>query len=169
MTEDQSDRKIELVSKDEKSFKVPEKEILMSGLIKDMLEEPDEDETDIPVIPVPNVMSKPLEKVLKYCAHHWNNKADEIEKPLKGKVEDVISDFDKQFLSEIDQELLIELIMAANYLNIQDLLNLTCAKVASMIKGKTPEEIRQMFNIENDLTPEEEEKIREENKWCEES
>lgn len=59
--------------------------------------------------------------------------------------------------------------MAANYLNIKSLLDLTCAKVASMIKGKSPEQIREMFGIENDFTPEEEEKIREENKWCEES
>ena len=30
-------------------------------------------------------------------------------------------------------------------------------------------EIRQLLHIENDLTPEEEAKIREENKWCEEN
>ncbi|KIH57029.1 Skp1 family, tetramerization domain protein [Ancylostoma duodenale] len=35
-------------------------------------------------------------------------------------------------------------------------------------KGKTPEEIRVMFNITNDFTPEEEENIRKENAWCEE-
>lgn len=34
-----------------------------------------------------------------------------------------------------------------------------------MIKGKTPEEIRKTFNIENDFTPEEEEQIRKENEW----
>jgi len=37
-----------------------------------------------------------------------------------------------------------------------------------MIKGKTPEEIREMFNIEDDLTEEEKEQIRKENEWCEE-
>jgi S-phase kinase-associated protein 1 len=157
---------VELTSKDGQKFKVKKQVILMSGLIKDMLEEGDEEE--VPVIPVPNVDSKPLKKVIEYCEYHWNNPAEEIEKPLKGKIEDVICDWDKKFL-EIDQSLLIELIMAANYLNIKDLLDLTCAKVASMIKGKSPEQIREMFGIENDFTPEEEEKIREENKWCEDA
>lgn len=41
-------------------------------------------------------------------------------------------------------------------MDIKPLLDLTCAKVASMIKGKTPEEIRKTFNIVNDFTPEEE-------------
>ena len=159
---------IELVSKDEKTFKVAKKVILMSGLIKDMLEEDEQDEGDIPTIPVPNVDAGPLVKVLDYCKHHWNNKADEIEKPLKGKIEDVVCDWDKKFL-KMDQSLLIELIMAANYLNIKDLLDLTCAKVASMIKGKSPEQIREMFGIENDLSESETLKIKEENKWCEES
>ena len=47
-------------------------------------------------------------------------------------------------------------------MDIKSLLDLTCAKVASMIKGKTPEEIRKTFNIVNDFTPEEEAQVREE-------
>jgi len=38
-----------------------------------------------------------------------------------------------------------------------------------MIKGKSPEEIRTMFHIENDFTPEEEAQVRDENKWAEET
>jgi S-phase kinase-associated protein 1 len=34
-----------------------------------------------------------------------------------------------------------------------------CKTVANMIKGKTPEEIRKLFNIVNDFTPEEEVRI----------
>jgi S-phase kinase-associated protein 1 len=55
------------------------------------------------------------------------------------------------------------LLLAANYLDIKSLIELCCAKVATMIKGnhfiyligKTPEEIRQTFGIVNDFTPEE--------------
>ena len=37
--------------------------------------------------------------------------------------------------------------------------------VADMMKGKTPEEIREIFNIKNDFTKEEDE-IRRENQWA---
>jgi len=67
---------------------------------------------------------------------------------------------------KVDQSTLFELILAANYLNIKPLLDLTCLTVANMIKGKTPEEIRKTFNIPNDFTPEEEEKVRRENQWA---
>ena len=58
--------------------------------------------------------------------------------------------------------------MAANYLDCPGLLNLSCKKVAFMIKGKTPQEIRDTFGIENDLTPEELEQIKKGNEWCDE-
>lgn len=70
---------------------------------------------------------------------------------------------------DVDQEVLFELILAANYMDLKPLLDLCCAKVASMIKGKTPEAIRKTFNIVNDFTPEEEAAIIAENKWAEES
>jgi len=164
------DKFVKLLSKDEQEYKIQQNIMMQSGLISDMLEDQvDAEESDVPEIPLPNVDSKALQKVIDYCKQHHNNKAIEIEKPLKGKIEDVICDWDKKFLEELDQSVLIELIMASNYMNIKSLLDLTCAKIASMIKGKSPEQIREMFDIENDFTPEEEEKIREENKWCEES
>ena len=70
---------------------------------------------------------------------------------------------------DVDQEMLFEVVMAANYLDIKPLLELSCAKVASLIKGKSIQEIRQFFQIENDFSPEEEAQVMEENKWAEES
>jgi len=54
----------------------------------------------------------------------------------------------------------------SEYLNIKNLLDLTCQTVVDMIKGKTPKEIRKTFNIKNDFTPEEEEEVRRENQWA---
>lgn len=73
-----------------------------------------------------------------------------------------------QLTFQVDQGTLFELILAANYLDIRSLLDVTCKTVANMIKGKTPDEIRKTFNIKNDFTPAEEEQVRKENTWCEE-
>ena len=68
--------------------------------------------------------------------------------------EDEKNVWDKDFV-KVDDETLFNLILAANYLDIKSLLDLTCKTVADEIKGKTPEEIRVRFNIKNDFTPEE--------------
>ena len=63
--------------------------------------------------------------------------------------------------------MLFEIILAANYLDIKGLLDLGCKTVAKMIEGKTTQQLRDQFSIENDFTPEEEERIRRENEWAE--
>jgi S-phase kinase-associated protein 1 len=134
----------------------------MSVTIKNMLEDLG---GGIPEasIPLHNVTEKILAKVIEYCEHCVKNPT-EFEKTSKGV--DDISPWCKQFCT-VDQSTLFELILASNYLDIKPLLDLTCKTVSNMIKGKTPEEIRKTFNIKNDFTPEEEEKVRRENEWCE--
>ena len=78
-----------------------------------------------------------------------------------------MGEFDAKFIDIDNLETIFDIIMAANYLDIKSLLDLSCAKIATLIRGKTPEEIRKTFNIVNDFTPEEEAQIREENKWAE--
>lgn len=55
---------------------------------------------------------------------------------------------------------------ASCYLKIQNLNDLGCKTVANIIAGKTPEQIRQTFNIKNDFTREEEEEVKEEFAWA---
>ena len=86
-------------------------------------------------------------------------------KPAGAKTDEELKAWDTEF-TKVDQGTLFELILAANYLNIKPLLDLTCATVANMIKGKSPEEIRKTFNIENDFTQEEEEEVKRENQWA---
>jgi len=115
------------------------------------------------------VKSTILAKVIDFITHYRTEAMTEIEKPLKSaNMAEVVQEWYATFVN-VEQEILFELILAANYMDIKPLLDLTCATVASMIKGKTPEEIRKTFNIVNDFTPEEEAQVREENKWCEEA
>ena len=57
-------------------------------------------------------------------------------------------------------------LQAANYLAIEDLVDLGCTAVADKMRGKTPEQIRVAFDIENDYTPEQEAEVRRENAWA---
>merc|ERR1719373_837885 len=130
----------------------------------------DEDgDEDVSEIPLPNVKATVLSKVIEFCTHHREEPMAEIEKPLKSNImSEVVQKWYAEFVN-VEQVLLFELILAANYMDIKPLLDLSSATVASMIKGKTPDEIRTAFNIlPDDFTPEEEAQVRENNKWCEE-
>ena len=70
---------------------------------------------------------------------------------------------------DLPQAELFELMLAANFLDIKSLLDLCSAKLASWITSYSVEEIREFFGIENDYTPEEEAKIKEENMWAQEA
>jgi S-phase kinase-associated protein 1 len=157
--------KLKLQSQEGQIFEVEDSVACKSQLIKNMVEDSGTDEE----IPLPNVKSEVLEKVIEYCRHYKDISPEEIKKPLpSANLSEVVPAWDASFV-ELPQEMLFELILAANYLDIKGLLDLTCAKVASMIKGRSPEEIRRTFNIENDFTPEEEAQVREENRWAEEA
>jgi S-phase kinase-associated protein 1 len=161
LDDDEKNVNIVLTSSDSVVFKVDNNIILQSELIRTMLE-CDNDNNEIFL---PNIKGNILSKVIDYFKHHHNNPAAEIERPLKSNnFNEVVSVWDAQFV-EVDDEILFDLILAANYMDSKPLLDLACAKVASFMNGKSAEQIRQRFNIKNDLTPEEEEAIKAENKW----
>ena len=110
-------------------------------------------------IPCPSVESPILSKAVEFCTWHAKASAD-------GLPEDAKKEWNQKFI-DVDQGTLFHTLMAANALDIKPLLDLACKAVADMMKGKTPEEIRAHFNIQNDFTPEEEEEVRRENAWCE--
>lgn len=121
-----------------------------SQTIKHMIE----DDCANSSIPIPNVTSNILAKVIEYCKKHVEAKNDE----------EGLKSFDAEFM-KVDKDTLYDLLLASNYLEIKSLLDLGCQTVADKIMGKTPEEIRKEFGIKNDFTPEEEEEIRKENAW----
>merc|ERR1711985_9838 len=150
MADDAESTSVKLKSKQEEVFEVEKEVACRSVTVKNMI---DDTGLDAPV-PLPMVDSKILIKVIEYCKYHH-------------KAEHERNGWDKDFV-KVDDETLFNLILAANYLDIKSLLDLTCKTVADEIRGKTPEEIRIRFNIKNDFTPEEEEEVKRENAWCEE-
>ncbi|XP_022845505.1 SKP1-like protein 1A [Olea europaea var. sylvestris] len=147
---DATQKMIVLKSSDGEIFELEETAALESQVFKNMIEDGCADTC----IPLPNVTSEILAKIIEYCKRH-----------VEAACLEDLKKFDAEFV-KVDQRTLVNLIMASNYLNIKSLLDLTCQTMADMIKGKTPEEIRKIFGIKNDFTPEEEEQIRKENAWA---
>ncbi|KAG8050412.1 hypothetical protein GUJ93_ZPchr0009g1405 [Zizania palustris] len=156
-------------------FEVSKEVAMESQTIKNMIEY----NCTVTEIPLPNVSTIILSKVIEYCNKHVNarhqlsraNGVDNAVEPVDEATKDVeaeLKTFDSMFI-HIDHSTLYNIMLAANYLHIQGLLDLTCEPVADMIKGKTPEEVRKIFNIKNDYTLEEDEDTRRENKWAFES
>ncbi|KAF3328500.1 SKP1-like protein 1B [Carex littledalei] len=171
MSESTTSKMITLKSSDGVVFVVPETVAKQSITISHIME----DISTITFIPLLNVGAPTLALVIEYCKKHVeaadmsNTETTEdgsSPMPASSRIsDDELWNWDKQFI-DVDQETLFNLMMAADYLHIQGLLDVACHKVADMIKGKNPEEIRRTFNIKNDLTPEEEEEIRCENLWA---
>ncbi|XP_047051287.1 SKP1-like protein 1 [Lolium rigidum] len=147
---------ITLISSDGEKFEIAQEAAAMSQTVNHMIEDNCVDDKGVKL---PNVTSGILSKVIEYCNKHVAASGD-IASEQDPKT------FDVAFIIELDQATLYDIILAANFLEIKGLLDLSCQRVADMIKGKSPEEIRQTFNIKNDFTPEEEAEIRRENQWA---
>ena len=158
---------IKLRSSDSEIFEVDVEIAKMSETIKTLLEDSCLDDDDEEPIPLPDVNAAILRKVIEWSIHHKDDPPPAADEENREKRTEDIEPYDQEFL-KVDQGTLFELILAANYLDIKGLLDVTCKTIANMIKGKTPEEIRKTFNIKYEFTAEEEEKVRKENEWYEE-
>lgn len=88
--------------------------------------------TDQP-IPLHNVTSRILQKVIDYCTYHYEHPTPKSDDKKESRSDEIIP-WDKEFCN-VEQATLFELILAANFLDIKPLLDLTCKTVANMIKG----------------------------------
>ena len=95
--------------------------------------------------------------MIEYLEHiEAGNAVPNIEKPVRSNnMKDVTTEFYANFI-DLDDDHVQDLMKAANFLAIDDLLVLCLAKMGSVIRGLTIPEFRKRFNIINDFTPEEE-------------
>ena len=144
-------KKIILKSSDGETFEIEEAVAVQSQTIKHLIGDESANDTGIPVL---NVTSKILAMVIEYCKKHVDAaSSDELKK------------WDAEFV-KVDQDTLVDLISAANYLNIKSLLDLTCKTVGEMMRKTTPDDILKTFSSVNDYNPKEEGDVHWENQWA---
>ena len=141
-----------LISEGNQKIQIDPKSAERSLLLKRIMEDFNQKED----IPIEGIKYNILKKVVEYLVHYKDKEPSQIPKPIPtSDLKDVIDEQDFNFINGIDLDSVFDLINAANYMDISSLLDLSCAKIASLMKGKSAAEIRAMFNIECDLTEDE--------------
>lgn len=136
----------------------------MSDLVREIISE---DETDELIsVPIPKVTGHVLGKVMDFCTYYTTQEEmNKITTPLKSNsLEDLVQEWYVEYVN-MDRELLFQLVAAANFMDIKELLDLTCLAVAIAIKGKSAQELRTMFQVSEELDPEETNANQVENQW----
>ncbi|CAL5363451.1 unnamed protein product [Camellia sinensis] len=150
-----SEKSFTLKSSDNKEFILKESIAIQFETIKRIIED---EESTITTIPLLNVDSETLTMAIDYCSKHTDSKKISEEANLKK--------YDLEFVAKKDLVVLFKLVSAANYLDVKGLLELICQRIADQIKDLMPEEVRKIFNIKNDFTPEEETTVQNEHEWA---
>lgn len=140
----------------------------MSNLVSETISE-EEDSDEVQEIPLPNVESDILVKVIEFCKHYQTEPMTPIQTPLKSsKIEDLVQPWYSDFV-KVPKNTLFDIVAAANYMDIKPLLDIGCLAVSVLIKGKSAAELREMFNIATDFSPEEEAQMKLDNQQAHES
>ena len=61
-------------------------------------------------------------------------------------MERIVADkWDADYINKMNKKTIFQVILGANYMDLPSLLHLGCAKIATLIKGKSPEEIKNIL------------------------
>ena len=159
-------KEIKIITKEGKEFTLSKKQCELSDLLKSAINDYPQ-ETSFPL----NDLDEKNAELIKEFLSHYNGEAPkEIEKPIQSnEMKNLTDEWSSSFIDKIPLEDLTNLTVAANYMGINSLLDLCCAKVASLCKDKSEDEILKTFKITEKFSEEEKNKIKSENKWIEEN
>lgn len=140
-----------------------------SGLMTDLLSDVDTATMEAGV-ELPLDVGRPdiMDLVIEFMESHVSNPVVKYVIPINtNNIEEVVGKQDAEFLETKVARLddLVDLILAANYLNCEGLLNIGVAKLATMLYGGDIAKICERFGVDDDITLEEERDIRERNMW----
>jgi len=149
--DEDDDQTLALVSMEEtnpQKFTISKKSAEMCKLVRSILEG-DRSATEIPI---KKVKGEILQLIVEYLKHHNGKIPAEIAKPIRSvKMEKIVEDkWDADFINNMSKKVIFQVILGANYMDVPSLLHLGCAKIATLIKGKSPDEIKQILSDESD-------------------
>ena len=149
---------VKLKSKDNQIYEVSidllEKAKLISGIVEDAS---DEDDT----IFLREIDEINLIRIIDYLVHYQKEEPKEIPKPFPDRTDDAFlrsilnDDWTFDYIQNMTLEEAINLVNAADYLQIDGLQNILAAKLAHEMCNCDGEEARRKFGIEGDMTEEE--------------
>jgi S-phase kinase-associated protein 1 len=150
-------KKVKLKTSDNIIKEVDSNILMKSKLLDNLLKDFNEEE----LFSLPDVDSKYLELVIKYLEHYKDFEPKEVPKPFPERTDEefmkgILNDqWTYDYLTNQTLEELINLVNAADYLQIEGLINIIAAKLAHEMCNCEVEEARKKFGIECDMTEEE--------------
>ena len=157
---------IKIIVKEGKEIPISKKAAELSELLKSAMSDYPKETT----FPLNELDEKNGELIKEYLTHYNGESPKEIEKPItSNEMKNLTDEWSSTFIDKLSLEDITNLTVAANYMGINSLLDLCCAKVATLCKDKNEDEIFKMFNITETFSEEEKNKIKNENKWIEEN
>lgn len=121
-------------------------------------------------VPVPNVNAHILSLAFTYCGLIRNGppRGNSLSQVPIATTPIIIPPEEFEFLTSLSKDELFLLMRAANYLDLSRLSQVIPDFIAqTFIKGKSVQEIRDAFNLTDDLTPADREEIRRDDEWRE--
>jgi hypothetical protein len=132
---------ISLTSSDGENIQVNKDMAMMSETIKNLIE--DVGESTQP-IPIPNVDGHTLRKISQFCEYHsLHPNVDVKQYYTSGNITDP---WDISFC-DVPMSSKINIVNAANYLDIKSLLDTMIVSIACDIRGKTVQEMKEMLMV----------------------
>uniref|UniRef100_A0AC34RPJ9 Skp1-related protein n=1 Tax=Panagrolaimus sp. JU765 TaxID=591449 RepID=A0AC34RPJ9_9BILA len=162
MSTSEKSSKIILITNDGKEFEVKKFVVRESELLAHVVDVCKEENK----IPLFEVDGPTLQKVIEFCSHYENEPSydmpsdEDLEYSTLSKPEKWLANFFK-----MSNEDLTKLIFAAEYLQMDRLIDSTCYILSYRANGKTVEELREMFGIVNDFDDEKDEYLEPEYFW----
>ena len=166
LKKEEESNEIKIIVKEGKEIALTKKASELSELLKGALNEYPKETS----FPLNELDEKNGLLIQEYLTHYNGESPKEIENPIaSNEMKNLTDESSSTFIDKLSLEDITNLTVAANYMGINSLLDLCCAKVATLCKDKNEDEIFKMFNITETFSEEEKNKIKNENKWIEEN